>query len=526
MIIFGTRSVESTIGNGFFYCPRCNTQRTYRLIGVNRWFTLYFIPVIPMGRIGRYVECDSCAGTFAEEVLGMHAGGSDPIYAQPADPDMSGQFGKPQTVFRPTQTSSLAILSMVFGILSPVFLCACGLSLVTSLMAVICGHVALARIKRSAGMLTGQGMAISGLVLGYLFALLSVLVLVAFLPPFMEGWNDARERHQAQQELPVPDIEIRELPDAEERGVEQPVSQPPVVPPPTVPPPVAQPSVPRAPVTPPPIARPPVTPPPDTSQIVASSASEEMPFRDELVVQKFPAIGWNVTALAFSPDGSKLAIGKMDRSVMLFDIPSGDKQAEQTNLNAVGQVTALSFAVEEDRLFFGGYTGAIQSWDFGDSGDLTPNDSENSLGRHARAVRCLAVSADASFIISGGEDNQLLWQRPGKRSVQMRTLASFKGTIRDVRLSPKEDSVMATDGNELVWIDLKSFKVTRRFPLGLSHIHAASISADGAQVACSYGSEIRVWDVEGDQLRTVRGEHSFSFSWDNRTWPVGFRESI
>lgn len=36
---------------------------------VKQWFTLYFIPVIPMGARGEFVECTSCAGTFGVEVL-------------------------------------------------------------------------------------------------------------------------------------------------------------------------------------------------------------------------------------------------------------------------------------------------------------------------------------------------------------------------------------------------------------------------------------------------------------------------
>lgn len=69
MIIFGTRTMSSTRGGGAFNCPRCGLSRQYRHVGVNRWFTLYFIPVIPMGSAGEYVECTSCAGTFGVEAL-------------------------------------------------------------------------------------------------------------------------------------------------------------------------------------------------------------------------------------------------------------------------------------------------------------------------------------------------------------------------------------------------------------------------------------------------------------------------
>jgi dienelactone hydrolase len=57
------------------------------------------------------------------------------------------------------KTCGLAIASMVLGIFT------CG---VTGVVAVVLGHIALKSIKRSGGALTGSGMAIAGLILGYL----------------------------------------------------------------------------------------------------------------------------------------------------------------------------------------------------------------------------------------------------------------------------------------------------------------------------------------------------------------------
>lgn len=71
-------------------------------------------------------------------------------------------------------TSGLAIASMVLGIL--------WIYWVGSLLAVIFGHLALGNIKRSAGLQQGRGMAIAGVVLGWVgigFLLLVILVAVA-----------------------------------------------------------------------------------------------------------------------------------------------------------------------------------------------------------------------------------------------------------------------------------------------------------------------------------------------------------
>ncbi len=69
MIIFGTRGVKSTIKEGQFHCPQCEAQQRYRHRKVTRFFTLYFIPIIPLGQVGEYVECTRCKGTYIPKVL-------------------------------------------------------------------------------------------------------------------------------------------------------------------------------------------------------------------------------------------------------------------------------------------------------------------------------------------------------------------------------------------------------------------------------------------------------------------------
>ena len=69
MIIFGTRGVKSTKEKGQFHCPQCDRQTGYRHRKVTKFFTLYFIPLIPLGSAGEYVECDNCRCTFIPRVL-------------------------------------------------------------------------------------------------------------------------------------------------------------------------------------------------------------------------------------------------------------------------------------------------------------------------------------------------------------------------------------------------------------------------------------------------------------------------
>ena len=66
----------------------------------------------------------------------------------------------------------LAIWSLVLGILS--LTC---FWLLAAIPAVICGHVAYSRIRRSAGALSGEGLALGGLITGYMGIALSIFVI-------------------------------------------------------------------------------------------------------------------------------------------------------------------------------------------------------------------------------------------------------------------------------------------------------------------------------------------------------------
>lgn len=69
LIIFGTRGVTYTIAQGRFRCPSCASERSFDHKRVRRFFTLYFIPLIPLDTLGEYVECEHCRDTFDPRVL-------------------------------------------------------------------------------------------------------------------------------------------------------------------------------------------------------------------------------------------------------------------------------------------------------------------------------------------------------------------------------------------------------------------------------------------------------------------------
>src|SRR6476660_1832901 len=79
----------------------------------------------------------------------------------------SPQLVVPQTVLR---TPAVAIWSLILAVLS--FTCGW---LFTAIPAVICGHIARAKIRKSGGALGGRGIATTGLVLGYIALVLGIM---------------------------------------------------------------------------------------------------------------------------------------------------------------------------------------------------------------------------------------------------------------------------------------------------------------------------------------------------------------
>ncbi len=74
-----------------------------------------------------------------------------------------------------TQTSNLAVLSLILGILSWIFL-----PFIAGIGAVITGHMARRELRDAGGRLTGDGLATAGIVLGYINIAIMSLGIVFF----------------------------------------------------------------------------------------------------------------------------------------------------------------------------------------------------------------------------------------------------------------------------------------------------------------------------------------------------------
>lgn len=169
LIFFGTKGMTSVQRKGTFHCPSCGPGAGYEQKSVTRFFTLFFVPLFPMGKVGDFVVCERCGGNFKPEVFSW--GGIVPSSPDGSPPPLPGAMPPPISRHVPHgsaatvsyQANGLAKTSMILGIVGlltsflfcpSIFLCITGL---------ILGIVGWNRWKKGQGMVGGKNQAVAGI---------------------------------------------------------------------------------------------------------------------------------------------------------------------------------------------------------------------------------------------------------------------------------------------------------------------------------------------------------------------------
>jgi hypothetical protein len=124
MIIYGYRNRDIEMGTGNFYCSKCETQRPYKFKKVVRYFTLFFIPLFPLGTRSQYIECGVCGRTYTPEAVS----GVNPMIGGPTIGSVSSDISQfpfsSQSVQKPSRNACLPWFLILLGV---VFLIAGGI---------------------------------------------------------------------------------------------------------------------------------------------------------------------------------------------------------------------------------------------------------------------------------------------------------------------------------------------------------------------------------------------------------------
>ena len=254
----------------------------------------------------------------------------------------------------------------------------------------------------------------------------------------------------------------------------------------------------------------------------ASTKRLTSPSVDDLVLAPGAAYMGSVTAVAFSPDGHRIASGSDDGTVRLWDATAG--QTVQIIEVHKGGVRCVAFSPDGNRIASGGDDGKLRLWDAATGQPLRTTEG------HEGGVRSVAFSPDGRHIASGGHDGALrLWD--ASTGQPLRTMEGNKGWVSCVAFSPDGRYITSGGGDGT----LRLWDTATGQPLWTLEGHkgggyCVAFSPDGRHIASGgHDSALRLWDAATGQPLRVLEEHELgglcvAFSPDGRHIASGSHE--
>lgn len=226
------------------------------------------------------------------------------------------------------------------------------------------------------------------------------------------------------------------------------------------------------------------------------------------VTQLLPGHKDYVRAVAFSADGTMLASGSYDSTLILWNV-AGGLQVHAALEGHEGAVYRIAFSPDGKILASASDDGAVRLW------NVATGDPIGTLP-HEHSVYSVAFRKDGKMLASGGEEGIVkLWniedQQPVGSLKHHNPAESDKSAVYNVAFSP-DGALLASggkDGRILLW------DVERRQQDGLPlmvhrEVFSMAFSNDGKTIASgNQEGRVDLWDVPGRKwLQTTGTNHS------------------
>ncbi len=205
--------------------------------------------------------------------------------------------------------------------------------------------------------------------------------------------------------------------------------------------------------------------------------------------------------LAYSPDGSLLAVGNWDGSIVLWDLEA-DQVAGPPLTGHTDSVYSVAFSTDGRTLISGSADETVRLWDLEewrklDEGELASPMA--TLTAHTGPVSRVAVHPAGSLIASASKDRTvILWDLTGQ-STLAQALSGHQVPVQSVAFSPDGATLASgsVDGTVRLW-DVATGQPVGE-PLGGHQevVYAVAFSPDGTRLASgSQDNTVRLWNVE------------------------------
>lgn len=235
---------------------------------------------------------------------------------------------------------------------------------------------------------------------------------------------------------------------------------------------------------------------PETGQIVAALGGHE----------------GGITSLSWSPDSLWLATsGESDNEVRVWEAATGELAAVLAGHTA--EVTAVTWSADSTQVASTGFDSVLRIWDVAQAEQVISY-QVNALG----PALALAWSPDGTKILVSGQTG-LVQIRPPNINERTLTLNEHPAPVRALAWATDSSRFVSGDtgGELLLW---EAAVPDNGNPLltiaGGGSIRHATWSPDNSLLAVTLGSTVRFWNTaDGTLLHTLENQHPFS---GNATW--------
>jgi len=194
-----------------------------------------------------------------------------------------------------------------------------------------------------------------------------------------------------------------------------------------------------------------------------------------------------VNAIAFTYDGARAASASDDRTVRIWEVPSGRLIA--TLEGGSGEVYAVAFSSDGKRLLSAGRDRVLRLW------DLESRKLVRSFKGHTDAIRSIAFSPDGKRAISGGDDRALrVWDVTSGE--ELTTLDGHTGAITSVVWGNFDKILSGSRDATVRFWDVESRKHVR-FEGHAGPVLSVALGG-GSKLLLSGGNDqtVRMWNLE------------------------------
>ena len=183
-----------------------------------------------------------------------------------------------------------------------------------------------------------------------------------------------------------------------------------------------------------------------------------------------------ILALAFSPDGTKLASGNEETAIRLWDTTSGTELAALRRHTGKGWTTALAFSTDGKMLASGSTDKTVQLW------DTTTGEPLTTLTGHINSITSLAFSRNGSMLASVSADGTIRFWNTETGTVIPNHITGHTKGVKAVAFF-QDNSTLATaafNGTITFW-DLESSATNRQTIGHRDWLMASAFSPDGTK---------------------------------------------